>query len=110
MLWAHRREPINIWNNTNYSSPTFQDIIAEIQRDTMSPEEPAAIKDEAAWEKAKSRFRQEGIEDGLEQGLEQGRRQQQAATAKIMLAEGLDVAIIAKATGLAPDEVEGLNL
>ena len=80
-----------------YPSPSLQELIAEIQRNTMSAEESTAIKDESAWAKATVRFREEG------------RRDQQVATAKVMLSEGLDHAIIAKATGLSMEEFSELT-
>lgn len=76
-----------------YPSPSLQELIAEIQRNTMSAEESTAIKDESAWAKATVRFREEG------------RRDQQIATAKVMLSKDIDHVVIEEATGLSPDEI-----
>ena len=61
---------------------------------------------------AKADGRQEGLEQGLrqglEQGLEQGRRQANLQSAKNFKALGVAVDVIAQATGLSIEEVEGL--
>ena len=85
----------------DYNSPTLKDLIARINRNTMSPEMSAAIKDETAWEKATERFQREGIDIG--------RRLQQGQTARFMLDQGIDVAIISGATGLTSEEIEAIE-
>ena len=56
--------------------------------------------------------RQEGIEQGRQEGIEQGRqegiRQNNVQNARGMKAEGIPTGIIAKITGLSPDEIEKL--
>ena len=51
---------------------------------------------------------QQGLEQGLQQGLEQGSRQANLQSAKNLKALGVAVDVIAQATGLSIEEVEGL--
>ena len=53
--------------------------------------------------------REKGLEEGMEKGIEKGAAQSKAEIARAMLAEGLDVAIIAKCTGLTAEEVAALK-
>ena len=46
------------------------------------------------------RGHQQGLKQGLEQGLQQGIEQ---GIARAMLANGLDLSLVAKLTGLAPE-------
>lgn len=59
-------------NEGLYPEQLFQQMIAEIHTQNISPEELAEIKDEAAWELATELFTAEGLERGIEMGLEQG--------------------------------------
>jgi len=52
--------------------------------------------------------REEGIEQGQKQGIEQGQKQEKYDTARKMLADGLDLALVAKYTGLSADELVDL--
>ena len=47
---------------------------------------------------------QEGIEIGRKEGIKEGKQE----TAKLMKAEGLPAELIAKITGLTPEEIENL--
>ena len=49
-----------------------------------------------------------GKEAGREEGLEEGRREERVETAKKLLAAGVDVSIIARATGLSTEIVQSL--
>jgi len=51
-------------------------MIAEIRKQTIDPALLAEIKDEAAWEKAKTRFAKEGWEEGREEGREEGQKKE----------------------------------
>jgi predicted transposase/invertase (TIGR01784 family) len=55
-------------------------------------------------QKAHERGFTEGIEQGIEKGIVEGKR----ATARELIAEGADMKLIAKVTGLAMDELEEL--
>jgi len=89
-------------NESDYESPTFQQVIEIIHKAIKDSDVSTGMKDETAWEMASQRFHQEGIEEGIEQG----RRQQQEETARVMLAEGIGQPIIALATGLTIGEIE----
>ncbi len=45
----------------------------------------------------------------IQQGLQQGERKKQEAIAQNMLAEGLDIALIAKVTGLSQRAIKALQ-
>ena len=49
------------------------------------------------------RGHQQGLKQGLQQGLEQGEQQTAERIARAMLANGLDLSLVAKLTGLAPE-------
>ena len=52
--------------------------------------------------------RKEGKEEGRKEGKEEGIKESKLETAKSMKAEGLPVELIAKITGLTPEEIENL--
>ena len=45
----------------------------------------------------------QGLEQGLQQGIEQGEQQTAERIARAMLANGLDLSLVVKLTGLAPE-------
>ena len=49
--------------------------------------------------------KQEGIEEGKHEGREEGRLEAKTETAKRMLAEGLDISLIEKVTGLSTEQL-----
>ena len=49
-----------------------------------------------------------GFEYGFEQGIAQGVAQGKAEIAKAMLADGMDVALVVKYSGLSPEEIAAL--
>ena len=51
----------------------------------------------------------QGLEQGLQQGIEQGEQQTAERIARAMLANGLDLSLVAKLTGLAPDYLARLQ-
>lgn len=51
------------------------------------------------------RGHQQGLEQGLQQGLEQGEQLAAQRIAQAMLENGLDLALVAKLTGLAPERL-----
>ena len=57
--------------------------------------------------------RREGMDEGMEKGIEKGRAEGKAEgiieTARNLLALGVDVETISKATGMKPDEIEDLR-
>ena len=50
----------------------FKEMIAEIKKNTISPEDAAIIKDEAAWESAKQDEFGKGKIEGLKEGIKEG--------------------------------------
>ena len=57
--------------------------------------------------------RKEGLEKGMNKGLKQGRKEGEAKgkaeTALAMLANGLDIALVAKCTGLSQQQIQDLQ-
>ena len=49
-----------------------------------------------------------GFEYGFEQGIEQGVAQRNAEIAKAMLADGMDIALVVKYSGLSAEEIQSL--
>ena len=84
-------------DETQYSPPVFQQVIEEIRRDNITPQELARIKDEAVVERA---FRE---------SFEGGRKEREIEIARSMLARGVDVTLIVEVTGLSPEEIAGLS-
>ena len=87
--------------DTQYKSDLFQEIIERMRSYTLSPEELGIIKDEAAWEQTK--------QNAMREGHEEGQRQTTLDIARVMLAKGIDSALIASVTGLTPAEIEQIN-
>ncbi|MDM8528920.1 Rpn family recombination-promoting nuclease/putative transposase [Anaerolineales bacterium HSG24] len=81
--------------------PLFQEMIAAMRQTTISPEMLAEIKDDAAWERAKTRFRREGHASGLEEGD----RKRAIETARRMLQKGFEPTVVAEMTDLPVAEV-----
>ena len=86
---------------SRYEESPFQKLLRDIRKETVSPEEWAAIKDEAAWEKAKARF--------IDEGDAQGRAKERAALISNMLKRGASVAQVVELTGLSEDEIQELS-
>ena len=85
----------------NYTSDMFQQIIERMRRTTLSPAELSSIKDEAAWEETK--------QSALAEGRAEGRKQEKLAIARDMQVADIEVAVIARVTGLTPTEIEQIN-
>jgi predicted transposase/invertase (TIGR01784 family) len=114
---------------SRYSEKLFQGMIEDIRKQTIDPALLEKIKDEAAWEKAKARFAEEGWMDGqkvgrdaglkegwekgrdegLEKGLEKGRNEALAQQRKTIIAAkqmGMEIVAIAALVGLTETEVQ----
>ncbi|MHB1681227.1 MAG: Rpn family recombination-promoting nuclease/putative transposase [Bacilli bacterium] len=48
------------------------------------------------------------MEDAREEGMEKGREEARREVARVMLARGMDVALVSEVTGLSLEEVQGL--
>ncbi|ANY68421.1 hypothetical protein BBD42_19555 [Paenibacillus sp. BIHB 4019] len=67
------------------------------------------LHDEASMiEWATEKGMKQGIAQGIEKGIEKGERQKAIEIAKNMLALGIEIALIAKASGLSEAEVKAL--
>ncbi len=60
------------------------------------------------WEAGEKAGREEGIKEGIKAGREEGIKESMRAIARNMLAMGLPVDIVSKATGLSVEELENL--
>jgi len=96
-------------DENKYPSLIFQEVIEEIKRDNVTPQELKVIKDEAAWERTLRESFEEGHGKGVQEGHEEGRRQEKEQIALSLLREGVDVSLIARTTGLNPEEIEALK-
>ncbi|ALG68026.1 Rpn family recombination-promoting nuclease/putative transposase [Beggiatoa leptomitoformis] len=93
----------------NYSEKMFQAILDIIRKLNIDRDMLAQIKDEAAWEKAKQRFKEEGMEEGLQIGKEEGDKQARLETARAMLADGMLVETVLRYTGLTATDLSALH-
>jgi len=96
----------------------IQKIFQIIQKDTVSPQERARMKDEYAYAELYQQKHQQGLAAGLQQGRQEGREQgrqegetvgeQKNAikTAQKMLAKGMDKTLISELTGLSLAEID----
>ncbi len=87
----------------------------------MSPQERKAYErfllnrmdERESIESAKEEGREEGLKEGREEGLKEGREkghyEEKLTTARAMLAENLDIALISKVTGLSITEIQRLE-
>jgi len=81
----------------NLSRPIIQKAAKLIDDDGLTPQERVSIMDERDYENLRQREREEG--------LQQGRLE----IARNLLAEGIAPAIVAKTTGLSPDDLATLS-
>ena len=66
----------------------------------------ASLEEQFRFEQAQAM--EKGLEKGLEEGLEKGREEKALETSRNLLAMGIEIDKIAKATGLKKEEVEKL--
>ena len=83
-------------DETAYQREEIQRIFELIARDLVSPQEYARMKDEY------------GMEQIQQEKFEKGRLAEKKETARKMLADGLDSAVIIKYTGLSPNDLATL--
>jgi predicted transposase/invertase (TIGR01784 family) len=81
----------------NYKRKEIKDIFNLIKQDLTTPQEYARMKDEYSLEALKK--------DEYEKGIEKGMKKEKETNAKKMLAEGIEVSIVAKITGLSIEEL-----
>jgi predicted transposase/invertase (TIGR01784 family) len=87
-------------DETDYPLALFQQVIAAIKRNTITPDELAQIKDQESWAMTEA--------DLLKKGRLEGRVEGQQAMARQMLAFGEPIEKIALYTQLSQQEIEQL--
>jgi len=95
-------------NEDSYQKPEIQEIFKLIEQDQTTPKEYARMKDEYAHGLTLNTLYDKGVEQGIEQGKEEGKQETLLANAKKMKVEGLELALIAKITGLCLDDLHAL--
>jgi predicted transposase/invertase (TIGR01784 family) len=98
---------------TKYHNPMVLKILDLIQRDGLTPQDRARMKEEYGMEEVKQEEYKRGVTQGktqgITEGIAQGERQMQLSLAKKLLQMGqLEIAEIAESTGLTVAEVKSL--
>ncbi len=97
----------------NLARPSIKKAAQAIEEDGLTPQERAEAIDKNEFEEKLQSEHQdglsEGVKQGIEQGIEQGSQQKAMATARKMLADGLDLALVMKYTGLSPEKLASLD-
>jgi predicted transposase/invertase (TIGR01784 family) len=86
---------------STYTQPVFQKIIQNIKENTFSPQELEKIRDENDWAAALVGAEAKGVKEGVKEGIIKAKQQM----AVNMLNEGIELTLIAKLTGLTPQEI-----
>ena len=89
-------------DETHYKQfPIFKEILDDISRDNVSPEQLEELLAEAEWQKVKN--------NSLERGIEKGAQKEKLQIAKSMLQKKLDISLIAEITGLTQEDITKLK-
>ena len=80
----------------------FKNIVQQIEKSKLDPDELAILKDEQVWETSK----QISFNEGLETGLEQAKLE----IARNMIKEGVDVEVISKVSGLSQKKILRIDI
>lgn len=100
-------------DENDYPMTLFQQVIAAIKRNMITPDELAQIKDQESLSMTQEDWRRQGLQEGLEtgrkEGLEAGRQAEQRAFARQMLAFGEPIEKLELYTGLSREEIEQLQ-
>ena len=95
------------------NAPCFQKALKVLGKMTFTDEEREAYEGKLKWLRieasALKKMGEESEARGIEQGIEQGERKKAVAVAKTLLKKGIDIAIIAEASGLSVDELQQLQ-
>ncbi len=89
-------------DETRYPDPALQRVLRAAEKSTVTPEELARIKDEAAWEVSKADARNEGRAEGRAEGLRQ-------SVLTVFAARGLPVSDTARERVAAEEDVATLE-
>ncbi len=92
-------------DENDYQRDIVRRVFSLIEKDTISPQERAKMIDEYHLEEGKRTAFSEGVEKGVKKGVKQG----YIDTAKGLLQEGMDIAMICKVTKLTETEVLALQ-
>ena len=92
-------------DDTQYSNPEIRHIFDVIEKDLVTPQERARMFEESHQEELK----QTSFAEGHTEGLTEGKFTQAIDSARTMLADGLDPAIVAKYTELTVEQVQALT-
>ena len=98
---------------TKYHNPMVLKILDLIQREGLTPQDRARMKDEYGMEEVKQEEYKRGVTQGkaqgIAEGIAQGERQMRLSLARKLLQGGqLEIAAIAENTGLTLAEVKSL--
>jgi len=88
-------------DETHYQRSEIQKIFTLIEKDQISPQEYACMKDEYGY--------QEIGRDQFAKGLEKGELVGELKTAQALLKQGVDLKVIANATGLSEQQLQHLQ-
>lgn len=93
-----------------YTHPALLKVFDLIEKDGVSPQEKAQMKDEYGYEQIGQEKFVEGKLEGLAEGQAKGERDSQLAMVRRLFAQGqLDRSTIAQVTGLSEAEIEALQ-
>ena len=98
-------------DETRYDNQIIHDVFALIERNAISPQELARMKEEYNLEEVQQKKYQAGLQEGLEKGLKKGREEsekRQLVIAKNMLEKGLDYSLVEEVTGVSLDRLKAL--
>ncbi len=87
-------------NTEHYPESIWQKMMTQIKKRDIDPAVLAEIKDEAAWEKAKQRFEDEGRKEG--------EKAKNIENAKRMLEKGIEPALVSEITQIPPKELQNI--
>jgi predicted transposase/invertase (TIGR01784 family) len=92
-------------DETLYHKACVQKILTTIRKNTLTPAERARMKDEYSEEELRREEWEKAEQRGLEKGKREGRHEGKLETARLMLAEGMDINLISKLTGMNIDDI-----
>jgi predicted transposase/invertase (TIGR01784 family) len=91
-------------DESRYDNQCIQEVFSLIERNAISPQELAGMKEEYNLEEAQQKKYAEGVQEGIEKGEEKNR----LAIAENMLKKGLEHTLIVEITGVSLDSLQTL--
>ncbi len=95
-------------DENDYEQAEIKDIFHTIQKDLTTPQEYARMKDEYSEGLLRQNEYEKGVEKGKLEGKLEGIIENSKKNAKKMLAEGIELSLVAKITGLSLEELKDL--